>query len=119
MAAPNILNLNTVTGKTSVANITTVFSSVLSNPAGSGNVYKVESFMASNYDGTNSADFSLSLLRSSANNWIAYTVTVPNDSTFVPISRETAIYLEEGDSLTAAATANNRIWAVCSYEIMG
>ena len=43
---------------------------------------------------------------------------VPAQGTLVVISKDTMVYLEEGDSIRLTASANNYLHAVCSYEII-
>ena len=116
MAAPNMVNVTTITGKTAAANVTTSASNLVSNTASSGKVFKVNSLIISNVDGTNSADISASFYRSSVEYFIAKTIPVPADSTLVAISKENPLYLEEGDSIRVTASANSDLQAVCSYE---
>ena len=56
MAAPNIVNVATITGKTAVANVTTIASDIVTNSAASGKVFKINSLIISNIDGANTAD---------------------------------------------------------------
>lgn len=119
MAAPNIINVNTILGKTDVANITTVATAITTNPVSSGYVYKINSLIISNIDGINDADVSVDFFRSSVAYYIARTITVPADSTLVLISKDMPIYLEEGDSLRCLANANGDLQAICSYELIG
>lgn len=116
MAAPNIVNVATITGKTSVQSVGTSSTAIVSNSAGSNKVFKVNSLIVSNIDGTNSADITAYLVRSATNYALASTITVPADATLVVISRETPIYLEEGDSINLLASAAGDLQAVCSYE---
>ena len=116
MAAPNIVNVTTITGKTAVANVTTVASDVVTNSAASGKVFKINSLVIANIDGTNTADITASVYRSSVEYKFAHTVTVPADATLVVLSKDTAIYLEEGDTVRLTASANGDLQAVCSYE---
>lgn len=118
MAAPNIVNVTEITGKTSVQSITTSASPIVSNSASSGQVYKINSLIISNVDGTNDAAITVDLYRSSTAYHIAKTVTVPADSTLVLISKDTGIYLEEGDDLRCTSSANGDLQGVCSYEII-
>ncbi len=54
MAAPNIVNITTLTGKTTYVNLTTTGStSILSNASGSNRVYKINSLFVSNIDTAN------------------------------------------------------------------
>ena len=116
MAAPNIVNVATITGKTAVLAVTTSATAIVTNSAASGQVLKVNALYVSNVDGTNTADVNVDIFRSSTAYHIAKTVSVPADSTLDVISK--SIYLEEGDTLRLTASANTRLEAVCSYEII-
>ena len=114
MAAPNIVNVTTITGKTAVQQVTTSATAIVTNSAASGKVFKVNALYVSNVDGTNNADINVDIFRSSTAYHIAKTVSVPADSTLDVISK--SIYLEEGDTLRLTASANSDLEAVCSYE---
>lgn len=114
MAAPNIVNVTTIIGKTAVQAVTTSATAIVTNSAASGKVFKVNALYVSNVDGTNNADINVDLFRSSTAYHIARTVNVPADATLDIISK--SIYLEEGDSLRLTASANSDLEAVCSYE---
>lgn len=116
MAAPNIVNVATITGKTAVANVSTTAADIVTNSAASNKVFKINSLVISNIDGTNAADITASVLRSSVEYKLAHTIAVPADATLVVISKDTQIYLEEGDSIRLTASANSDLQAVCSYE---
>jgi hypothetical protein len=121
MAAPNIVNVTTIIGKTAVANLTTTSATeVVSNAAASGKVFKINSLYVSNVDGTNSCDITVSLysednIGGTATQLVS-TVVVPADATLVVISKDTAIYLEEDRSIGATASVANDLKIVCSYE---
>ena len=114
MAAPNIVNVVTITGKTAVLAVTTSATAIVTNSAASGKVFKVNALYVSNVDGTNNADINVDIFRSSTAYHIAKTVLVPADATLDVISK--SIYLEEGDTLRLTASANSDLEAVCSYE---
>ena len=116
MAAPNIVNVATITGKTAVQAVTTSATAIVTNSAASGQVLKVNALYVSNIDGTNAADINVDIFRSSTAYHIAKTVSVPADATLDIISK--SIYLEEGDTLRLTASANSDLEAVCSYEII-
>ena len=116
MAAPNIVNVAQIAGKTAVMNVTTVAANVVVNEAASNKVFKINNLIISNVDGTNSADITAVVLRSSIAYALASTITVPADASLVVLSKETSIYLEEGDAIRLSASANNDLHAVCSYE---
>ena len=118
MAAPNIVGVTTITGKTAVQAVSTTATAIVTNSAASNKVFKINSLVVSNVDGTNAADISVDFYddgTASAFN-LANTITVPADATLVVISKDTAIYLEEGDSIRVLASADGDLEAVCSYE---
>lgn len=114
MAAPNIVNVATITGKTAVQAVGTSATAIVTNAAASGKVFKVNALYISNVDGSAAAEITVDLYRSSTAYHIAKTVSVPADSTLDVISK--AIYLEEGDALRLTANAASDLEAVCSYE---
>lgn len=116
MAAPNIVGVTTINGKTAVQAVTTSASAIVTNSGGSNKVLKINSLVVSNVDGTNAADITVDVFRSSTAYELASTITVPADASLVVISKETSIYLEEGDSLRCTASADGDLEAVCSYE---
>lgn len=116
MAAPNIVNVATITGKTAVQAVTTTATAIVSNGAGSNQVLKINALYVANVDGTNNAEITVDLFRSSVAYRLAFTVVVPADAVLDVLSK--AIYLEEGDSLRLTANANSDLEAVCSYEII-
>ena len=62
MAAPNIVNISSMVGKTDTTNLTTTSATnILNNAAASGKVLRVTLVRAVNVDGSNAADISVSL----------------------------------------------------------
>jgi hypothetical protein len=118
MAAPNIVNVSSILGSTDVQSVTTSATAITTNSAASNKVYKINSLIVSNVDGTNDADITVDLFRSSTAYHVAKTVTVPADATLVVISKDMGIYLLEGDSLRCTASVNGDLQAICSYEII-
>ena len=116
MAGPNIVNVARIFGNTVVQNVITSATNILSNPAASDKVFKINSLIISNIDGTNTADVTATLFRNNASFALASTIAVPADASLIVISKDISIYLEEGDSIRLTASANNRLQAVCSYE---
>jgi hypothetical protein len=114
MAAPNIVNVSTITGKTAVQAVGTSATAIVTNSAASGKVFKVNALYVSNVDGTNNAEINVDLFRSSTAYHIGKTIVVPADATLDVLSK--AIYLEEGDTLRLTANAASDLEAVCSYE---
>lgn len=117
MANPNIVNVTTIQGKTVGAAVTTTVAALVSNAASSNKIFKINSLAIANIDGSNSADITVDVFKNQTTAYrLAFTIAVPADATLVVISKDTAIYLEENDSLRVTASANSRLEAVCSYE---
>lgn len=114
MAAPNIVNVSAMYGKTAVLVVTTSATAIVTNTAASGKVLKVNALYVANVDGINNATVDVDVFRSSTAYRIAYTITVPADATLDLINKP--LYLEEGDALRITASANSDLEAVCSYE---
>lgn len=118
MANPNIVNVTSILGKTAVANVTTVTSNIVTNSAGSNQIVKINTLLASNINATSTHEFSASIFRSSIDYSLASTIAIPADASLVVLSKDSAIYLEEGDSIRITASANGNLVSVCSYEII-
>lgn len=88
----------------------------LSNTAASGKALKVISVYCANIDGAASADLSLEWFDGTTARKIGNTVAIPADATQVMIGRDSPIYLEEGQSLRAQASAAGDLEIVYSYE---
>jgi hypothetical protein len=114
MAAPNIVAVTTITGKTAVQAVGTSATAIVTNSAASNKVFKINALYVSNVDGSASADITADVFRSSTAYRLAFTITVPADATLDILSKP--IYLEEGDTLRLTASASGDLEAVCSYE---
>ena len=119
MAAPNIVNVTTITGKTAVLSATTTPTDIVSNGGSSNTVVKINNLVVSNINGTAAATVNVSVFRSSAEFKLAHVISIPAGSSLVAIDKGTSIYLEEGDNLRVTASINSYLQAVCSYEIIG
>lgn len=118
MAAPNIVSVTNIVGKTNVLSVNTTPTSIVTNPGSSNSVYKINSLILSNINGSSATDISVDLNRGGTAYYLAYTISVPADSTLVAISKDAGIYLEEGDSIRVVATSNAFISGICSYEVI-
>ena len=121
MAAPNIRNLTSMIGKTAtVALSTTNATSIVSNAAASGKVFKVNSLYAANVDGTDACNVTVSVYSEDDIGGTAYavasTIDIPADSTLVVITKDEPIYLEEDKSIGATAETADDLVIVASYE---
>lgn len=118
MAAPNLVNVTTITAKSVQAALTTTLTTeILANAASSGKVFKVNSIIIANIDGSNSVNGSVFITKSGGSPIaIASTIAVPADSSLTVIDKNTSIYLEEGDNIEAGASANSDAVITISYE---
>jgi hypothetical protein len=115
MAAPNIVNVTTITANAAyiVAN-NSVMAGVLTNSAASGSVIKVNSVLITNY-GANSITANVDVLRGGSSYLLAGGVSVPANSTLVALAKDIILYLVEGDTLRANVSANTA-HVTASYE---
>ena len=116
MAAPNLKNPTTITGRTARYAVTTSLANALANSAASGKALKINSIFCANVDGTNPADISVSIYDGTTDRYLAKTITVPEDATQIISTKETYFYLEEGDSIRAVANAASGVQLVIGYE---
>jgi len=120
MAAPNIVNVATITGKTNVIkSLTTTATNLIANAGSSGKVFKVNSIIASN-TATSDSDVTLTvdLFRSSVAHKIINDITIASGSAFTPIEKNLVLYLEEGDTIrcTAGSGDSGLIDVIGSFE---
>ena len=128
MAAPNIVAVATINGKSNIANVTTVTSNVVVNGIGSNKVFKINTILISNIDATNAGNVTVGLYKAghtgsqrSADGTLSNTIfslanniTVPSKSTLDLLSK--TLYMEEGDVITVKGDANNRMHMIASFE---
>jgi|TARA_B100001094_G_C18146851_1_gene781286 hypothetical protein len=119
MAAVNIVNVTSIQGFNMCGAVTTSAVDVIDVPADV--IYKINTIIIANVDGTNAANISVSVSRNNGSNYyaIASTVAVPADSTLVLIDKNSGIYLDETDLLRMQASANSDLEYVISGEILG
>ena len=129
MAAPNIVNVATITGITSaVSGIATIgvtagITTVASNAASSGKVLKINSLVATAIGATTGIDVFVFQEHGGRHNTaistvsLATTMTVPILSSLAVIDKTNSIYLEEGKQIGVMAQSNaGTLDVVCSYE---
>jgi len=116
MAAPNIKSLTTINGKTVGAALGTSSADILTNAAASGKVLKVNVIHATNVHASDNVDATVTFFdaSASASYKLAGPITVPNKAALAVL--EKSIYLEEGDKITALASAVSSVEIVISYE---
>ena len=121
MAAPDIVNVSTITGISSTTALTTTSQTTLvSNAASSNKVFKINMIQVANVDGTNACDVTVDVHSAASGGGTAYslvsTVSVPADASLVVLDKNTAIYLEEDRSITATAGTASDLEVIVSYE---
>ena len=116
MAAPNLKNPTTITGKTARYAVTASLATALAAP-GTGKTFKINSIFCANVANPDAAvDISVSIYDGTTDYYIARTIAVPADATQVISSKDTYFYLEEGDSLRAVANTASGVVLVVGYE---
>ena len=128
MAAPNIVNVATITGVTTyIAGVSTVgtgngISTVVTNAASSGKVIKINCLVATAIGATtgvtvNHYNSASQFTGAAATVSLASTMTVPIYSSLAVIDKTNSIYLQENEQLGVIAQSNaGTIDLVCSYE---
>lgn len=121
MAAPNIVNVSTITGKSFyLALANTSATALVSNAASSGKVFKINMIQVANVDGTNACNVTVDYHTQDDIGGTAYslvsTVSVPADASLVVIDKNTALYLEEDRSISVTAGTANDLEVLVSYE---
>ena len=128
MAAPNIINPTTITGKTTYYTPSGTSAVVLlTNAAASGKVLKINSIVAANVDGTSAVNATVSYYTNGAvaqgsapSGGTAYpivsTVSVPANASLIVVDKSTQLYIEEGNCLSVTSSSANDITFSVSYE---
>jgi len=121
MAAPNIVNVATITAKTDTALLTgTSATAALSNAASSGKVLKVNSLVISNVDASAAATITIGIYPQDdiAGTAVVYAnaVSVAPNSFLVAIDKNAGMYLEEDTSIGVTASVANDLTYTVTYE---
>lgn len=122
MAAPNIVNVATITaGLAYLAPANTTANSLISNAASSGNLIKVNSLTATNVT-TFAASVTISVNSAASAGGtayrIAYLIVVPAYSSLQVIDKGNFVYLTEDKSIVVTSGTSSAIEYVSSYEII-
>jgi hypothetical protein len=124
VANPNIVNVTTILGNTSTNLISSTAdpftTALVNNAASSGKVYKINSIVAANVDGTNAADITIKIFSEDdlggTGTAIVSTISVPADATLIITDKTTTFYLLEDKSIGATASVANDIVVTVSWE---
>jgi len=121
MAAPNIVNVTSIIGITTMGPLTATSTRLLINNSGSNTVLRVNSIQIANTNGVSNVDVSIGINDSAAGtgttSYLAKTVTIPADSSLVISGKDTPFYLEENRSITGVANASDADFVI-SYEVI-
>lgn len=121
MANPNIVNVAAIYGNSSQVSLTTTSAtSLVSNAASSGKVFKINSIVVANVDGTSAADITINIYSQAALGGTAYpiasTISVPADATLIVTDKTTTFYLLENQSIGAIAGTASDLVVTTSWE---
>ena len=114
MAAPNLVNVSSVLGKSLGLALTTSSQDALT--CASNKLLKINSIICANIDGTNDATVDILMNDGSTSYHLAKGSNVAAGDTIVIVSKDAPIYLEESYVLKALASAASDIEMVVSYE---
>jgi len=116
MANPNIVNVSSILGVTDTFALTTTLTSLVT--CTTDKVFKINSIMVANVDGTNAADVTIEHNDGSNDTAIASTISVPADATLSVIDKNNGFYLTQGNIIKGSASANGDLECLISYEIL-
>ena len=120
MATQNIVAVTAIVGNTLSAAVLTTATQLASNAASSGKVFKINSIVIANIDGTAAADVTVNIYSAAAlggtASAIASTISVPADASLIVTDKTTAFYLLEDRSIGALASAAGDLVATISFE---
>jgi len=124
MAAPNIVNVTTITPNTlSITPADTARNALVAAPS-TGVAYKINQITVANIDGTNAADATVELRLADGTTYraLASTISVPADATLILLDKTTSLYLLDtsvtGQPSTLWATSGtaSKLTYTVSYE---
>ena len=121
MANPNIVNVTTIYGNSSQVSLAnTSANSLVSNAASSGKVFKINSIVVANTNGTSAANITINTYSQAALGGTAYpiasTISVPANATLIVTDKTTTFYLLENQSIGATAGTANYLTVTASWE---
>ena len=128
MANPNIVAVTSIYGNTTYYTPSGTSAVVLlPNAASSGLVYKIDQIVVANVNGTSAANATVSVYTNGAvaqgsapSGGTAYpivsTVSVPANASLIALDKTTALYLQEGTSITITSGTASALTFTISYE---
>ena len=124
MANPNIVNVAAIYGNTSTNLISSTAdpfaTALVNNAASSGKVYKINSIVVANVDGSSAADITIKIFSQDdlggTGTAIVSTISVPADASLIVTDKTTSFYLLEDKSIGATASVANDLVVTISWE---
>jgi hypothetical protein len=124
MANPNIVAVTAIYGNTSTNLISSTndpfATALVNNTASSGKVYKINSIVVANVDGSSAADITIKIFSQDdlggTGTAIVSTISVPADASLIVTDKTTSFYLLEDRSIGATAGVANDLVVTCSWE---
>ena len=116
MANPNIVNVTSILGKTDTFALTTTSANLVTATANT--VFKINSILVTNIDGTSAADVTINYYDGTNTRAIGSTISVPADAALNLVDKNSSFYLEENEVISGLASANSDLVCLISYEII-
>lgn len=121
MAAPNILSISNIAAKTAyLTPANTTENVIITNPASSGKVFKINSIVATNIDESLSIAATVGINSNAAGSGTTYKlaagISVPVGASVIVTDKSTGIYLEENKSIVVKSGAESKVTYIISYE---
>jgi len=122
MAAPNIVSVALINANANTQLLSTTSEiGLLSNPASSGKVYKVNTILVANREtNANAVNVTVNLYSGAAITgtgiYLTNLISVPGFSTLVISDKSTSFYLEENKSIGVKSGTANGLTVMCSWE---
>ena len=121
MAAPNIVNVSTITAKTAYLTPGTTGATILiANAASSGKVFKINMVVAANINSSATINATVAINSNASASGTSYplssTVSVPSSSSLIVSDKGTAFYLEEDRALVVTSSIASNMTFTTSYE---
>ena len=114
MANPNIVAVTSIIGTTETFALTTTLTTLVTCAA--NHVYKINSIIVTNIDGTNAADVTVNYNDGTNTRAIGSTISVPADAALNLVDKNSGFYLMENDIISGLASANSDLVCLISYE---
>lgn len=130
MANPNLFASTTASGTTTYLTPSAITAVVLiPNAASSGQVFKINQIVAANVNGSAAVNTTVSIYSNGAvsqgsapSGGTAYPIisvaSVPPNASLVVVDKTTAIYLQEGTSISVTSGTASGITYTISYEVI-